>query len=134
MSQMRIQAALDGGLTMEDAYRTIDATLGSVEVYEIGTPFLFEHMGLKAVRAVRANYPGITLYVDTKIDTREAMDANELCTHVPGSPYDVAAQAFEAGGDSQRSGNEVSGSRLSALVGASVRPQARRAGKAGQGA
>ena len=99
MSYMRIQAALDYNLTMEDAYDIVDETLASVEVYEIGTPFLRDHRGLKCVRAMRANYPGITLYVDTKIEDIGLKETMNLNTGLVSDPYDAAASAFEAGGD-----------------------------------
>lgn len=99
MSYMRIQAALDYNLTMEDAYDIVDETLASVEVYEIGTPFLRDHRGLKCVRAMRANYPGITLYVDTKIEDIGLKETMGLDTGLVADPYDAAASAFEAGGD-----------------------------------
>ncbi|MBQ6395235.1 MAG: orotidine 5'-phosphate decarboxylase [Atopobiaceae bacterium] len=98
MSEMRIHAALDYNLTMEDAYRIVDATLKDVEVFEVGTPFLHDHYGLHCVRAMRANYPGIYLYVDTKIG-RSSATGGESFVNINGNAYDVAAQAFEAGGD-----------------------------------
>ena len=98
MEHMRIHAALDYNLSMEDAYRIVDATLKDVEVFEVGTPFLRDHMGLHAVRAMRANYPGINLYVDTKIGRASATGEPPI-VNINGNAYDVAAQALEAGGD-----------------------------------
>ena len=88
---MRIQAALDYNLTMDDAMRIIDATKDSVEVFEIGTPFLRTQGGLDCVHTIREKYPDLTIYADTKI-TNEGARSN-----IPGTAYEVAAQAIKAG-------------------------------------
>lgn len=90
---MRIQAALDYDLTMDDAMRIIDATKDSVEVFEIGTPFLRSQGGLDCVRTIRAKYPELTIYADTKITSTDAM------ADIPGTPYEVAVEAIRAGAD-----------------------------------
>ena len=93
MNEIRIQAALDYNLTMEDAYDIVDETVGSVDVYEIGIPFLRDHRGL---RAMRANYPGIIIYVDTKIEDTGLKMKMQLDTGVSDDPNIVAAAAFRA--------------------------------------
>lgn len=97
---MRLHSALDYNLNLRDAFRIIDAAREWVDVFETGTPFLRENYNLEAVRAIRKAYPDIVLYVDTKTRRVEDMQVrNGSFTGIKGTPYEVIAQAYEAGGD-----------------------------------
>ncbi len=65
----KLQLALDGDLS--DGLAVLEGAHASVDIVEIGTPLVFRE-GMRAVRVIRAAYPGLRLLVDLKI-----MDAGE---------------------------------------------------------
>ena len=91
MSHMRIQAALDYNLTMADALRIIEQSKESVEVFEIGTPFLKSQGGLDCIKTVREKYPDLVIYADTKVSNEGARSGLE------GTPYQVIENTVKAG-------------------------------------
>jgi 3-hexulose-6-phosphate synthase len=79
---MKLQLALDE-IAVEDALRLGDKVRGSVDIFEIGTPFIIAE-GMAPVRAFKARFPEAEVLADVKI-----MDAGET----------EARLAFEAGAD-----------------------------------
>lgn len=79
---VKLQLALDV-LSLSDALALARAVEGSVERFEMGTPFLLEY-GMEAIRRFRAAFPEKELLADLKI-----MDAGAL----------EAEAAFRAGAD-----------------------------------
>lgn len=79
---MKLQLALDT-FTLEDALALVGKVGDSVDIIEIGTPFLLEY-GMEAVRRFRGAFPDKEILADAKI-----MDAGAL----------EAGAAFEAGAD-----------------------------------
>ncbi|MDE2819720.1 MAG: orotidine 5'-phosphate decarboxylase [Chloroflexota bacterium] len=65
----KLQLALDGDLT--SALAVLERAHATVDIVEIGTPLVFRE-GMRAVRVIRAAYPGLRLLADLKI-----MDAGE---------------------------------------------------------
>ena len=65
----KLQLALDGDLS--DGLAVLEQTHAYVDIVEIGTPLVFRE-GMRAVRVIRAAYPGLRLLADLKI-----MDAGE---------------------------------------------------------
>lgn len=79
---MKLQLAFDT-LTMPQALAMASEMRGSVDRFELGTPFLLEY-GMEAVRQFRTHFPEKEILADTKI-----MDAGKL----------EAESAFRAGAD-----------------------------------
>lgn len=79
---MKLQVALDT-LTLEECLTLLEETKGSVDIAEVGTPFIIEE-GMRPVRAFKERFPEIAVLADAKI-----MDAGEL----------EAETAFKAGAD-----------------------------------
>lgn len=79
---MKLQVALDT-LTIEQSKNLIEETKGSIDIIEVGTPFLLLE-GMNPVRVFSEVFEDIEILADTKI-----MDAGEL----------EASLAFEAGAD-----------------------------------
>lgn len=79
---MKLQIALDV-LSLEECITLLEETKGSVDIAEVGTPFIIEE-GMKPVREFKKRFPDIEVLADTKI-----MDAGEL----------EAEYAFKAGAD-----------------------------------
>ena len=79
---MRLQIALDE-IELEQALSLVDSVRTSVDIIEIGTPFIMKE-GMRAVRAFRERFPEKEILADTKI-----MDAGRF----------EADLAFEAGAD-----------------------------------
>lgn len=79
---MKLQAALDT-LTLEQCLALLEETRGSVNIAEVGTPFVIE-CGMEPVKAIKAAFPEIEVLADVKI-----MDAGEY----------EADKCFEAGAD-----------------------------------
>lgn len=79
---MKLQIALDI-LSLEECVTLLEETNGSVDIAEVGTPFIMEE-GMKPVREFKKRFPNIEVLADTKI-----MDAGEL----------EAEYAFRAGAD-----------------------------------
>lgn len=79
---MKLQVALDT-LTLEDCLTLLEETKGSVDIAEVGTPFIIEE-GMRPVREFKKHFPDIEVLADAKI-----MDAGEL----------EAETAFKAGAD-----------------------------------
>ncbi|MCY4069780.1 MAG: orotidine 5'-phosphate decarboxylase [Chloroflexi bacterium] len=65
----KLQLALDGDL--QGSLEVLEKAHPHVDIIEIGTPLVFRE-GMRAVRAIRAAYPGLRLLADLKI-----MDAGE---------------------------------------------------------
>jgi len=65
----KLQLALDGDLS--DGLAVLEGAHASVDIVEIGTPLVFRE-GMRALRVIRAAYPGLRLLADLKI-----MDAGE---------------------------------------------------------
>ena len=68
---------------MEECIILLEQTKGSVDIAEVGTPFIIEE-GMRPVRELKKSFPEIEILADTKI-----MDAGEL----------EASSAFKAGAD-----------------------------------
>ena len=79
---MKLQIALDT-LTLEECITLMDEVRESVDVIEVGTPFIIEE-GMVPVRALKQRYPEKEVLADVKI-----MDAGEY----------EADKCFEAGAD-----------------------------------
>lgn len=79
---MKLQVALDT-LTLEECLKLLEETKGSVDIAEVGTPFIIEE-GMRPVREFKKHFPEIAVLADAKI-----MDAGEL----------EAETAFKAGAD-----------------------------------
>lgn len=79
---MKLQIALDT-LTLEECIALMDEVRESVDVIEVGTPFVIEE-GMVPVRALKERYPEKEVLADVKI-----MDAGEY----------EADKCFEAGAD-----------------------------------
>ena len=79
---MKLQAALDT-LSLEDCVALLSETRGSIDIAEVGTPFVIEE-GMRPVREFKAKFPEIEVLADVKI-----MDAGEY----------EADKCFEAGAD-----------------------------------
>lgn len=79
---MKLQIALDT-LTLEECISLMDEVRESVDVIEVGTPFVIEE-GMAPVRALKERYPEKEVLADVKI-----MDAGEY----------EADKCFEAGAD-----------------------------------
>lgn len=79
---MKLQAALDT-LSLEDCVALLSETRGSIDIAEVGTPFVIEE-GMRPVREFKEKFPEIEVLADVKI-----MDAGEY----------EADKCFEAGAD-----------------------------------
>lgn len=79
---MKLQAALDT-LTLEECIALLDETRGSIDIAEVGTPFVIEE-GMRPVREFKKRFPEVEVLADVKI-----MDAGEY----------EADKCFEAGAD-----------------------------------
>lgn len=79
---MKLQAALDT-LTLEECLELLEETKGSIDIVEVGTPFVIEE-GMVPVKAFKDKFPNIEVLADVKI-----MDAGGY----------EADKCFEAGAD-----------------------------------
>ena len=79
---MKLQAALDT-LSLEECEKLLSETRGSIDIAEVGTPFVIEE-GMRPVRVFKEKFPEIEVLADVKI-----MDAGEY----------EADKCFEAGAD-----------------------------------
>ncbi|WP_270600599.1 3-hexulose-6-phosphate synthase [Faecalicoccus pleomorphus] len=77
---MKLQVALDT-LRLEECIQLLEQTKGSVEIAEVGTPFIIEE-GMVPVKEIHKRFPEIEVLADAKI-----MDAGEF----------EADKCFEAG-------------------------------------
>lgn len=77
---MKLQVALDT-LSLEECIQLLEQTKGSVEIAEVGTPFIIEE-GMVPVKEIHKRFPEIEVLADAKI-----MDAGEF----------EADKCFEAG-------------------------------------
>lgn len=80
MMRMKLQVALDT-LSLEECIQLLEQTKGSVEIAEVGTPFIIEE-GMVPVKEIHKRFPEIEVLADAKI-----MDAGEF----------EADKCFEAG-------------------------------------
>ncbi len=79
---MKLQVALDT-LSLEECIDLLEETRGSIDIAEVGTPFVIEE-GMAPVREFKKKFPEIEVLADVKI-----MDAGEY----------EADKCFEAGAD-----------------------------------
>ena len=79
---MKLQAALDT-LTLDECLKLLEETKGSIDIAEVGTPFVIEE-GMVPVKEFKKQFPDIEVLADVKI-----MDAGEY----------EADKCFEAGAD-----------------------------------
>lgn len=79
---MKLQAALDT-LTLDECLVLLEETNGSIDIAEVGTPFVIEE-GMVPVKTIKNKFPNIEVLADVKI-----MDAGEY----------EADKCFEAGAD-----------------------------------
>lgn len=79
---MKLQAALDT-LTLDECVTLLEKTHGSVDVAEVGTPFIIEQ-GMVPVKTLKEKFPNIEVLADAKI-----MDAGKF----------EADKCFDAGAD-----------------------------------
>ena len=79
---MKLQAALDT-LTLDECIELLEETKGSIDIAEVGTPFVIEE-GMVPVKEFKKHFPKIEVLADVKI-----MDAGEY----------EADKCFEAGAD-----------------------------------
>ena len=79
---MKLQAALDT-LTLNECIDLLEETQGSIDIEEVGTPFVIEE-GMVPVKEFKKQFPEIEVLADVKI-----MDAGEY----------EADKCFEAGAD-----------------------------------
>ena len=68
---MKLQAALDT-LTLEECLELLEETKGSIDIVEVGTPFVIEE-GMVPVKAFKDKFPNIEVLADVKI-----MDAVDM--------------------------------------------------------
>ncbi len=61
----KLQVALDD-ITLERACELLEKICGSVDIVEIGTPFLMEY-GMEAVRKIKKSFPSMEILCDSKI-------------------------------------------------------------------
>ncbi len=80
MMRMKLQVALDT-LSLEECIQLLEQTKGSVEIAEVGTPFIIEE-GMVPVKEIHKRFPKVEVLADAKI-----MDAGEF----------EADKCFEAG-------------------------------------
>lgn len=80
MIKMKLQVALDT-LNLDECIQLLEQTSGSVEIAEVGTPFIIEE-GMVPVKEIHNRFPDIEVLADAKI-----MDAGEY----------EADKCFEAG-------------------------------------
>lgn len=80
MIKMKLQVALDT-LNLDECIQLLEQTSGSVEIAEVGTPFIIEE-GMVPVKEIHNRFPDIEVLADAKI-----MDAGEF----------EADKCFEAG-------------------------------------
>ena len=80
MMRMKLQFALDT-LSLEECIQLLEQTKGSVEIAEVGTPFIIEE-GMVPVKEIHKRFPKVEVLADAKI-----MDAGEF----------EADKCFEAG-------------------------------------
>ena len=71
MMRMKLQVALDT-LSLEECIQLLEQTKGSVEIAEVGTPFIIEE-GMVPVKEIHKTFPEIEVLADAKI-----MDAGEF--------------------------------------------------------
>ena len=69
----KLQIALDD-MNLEEALRLVDRIQGSVDIVEIGTPFMMEY-GMEAVRSFRRRFPDLEILCDGKIMDAGAYEA-----------------------------------------------------------
>ena len=62
---MKLQAALDT-LTLDECIKLLEQTQGSIDVVEVGTPFVIEQ-GMVPVRTFKEKFPNIEVLADAKI-------------------------------------------------------------------
>ena len=79
---MKLQVALDT-LTLQDCIALLEETKGSVDIAEVGTPFVIEE-GMVPVKEFKKRFPDIEVLADVKI-----MDAGKY----------EADKCFDAGAD-----------------------------------
>lgn len=79
---MKLQLAMDD-ITLNDAINLLEKISDSIDIIEIGTPFLLEY-GMDAIRHIRSNFPDKEILCDAKI-----MDGGTL----------ESTSAFKAGAD-----------------------------------
>ena len=60
---MKLQVALDT-LTLEDCLTLLEETKGSVDIAEVGTPFIIEE-GMRPVREFKKHFPDIEVLAET---------------------------------------------------------------------
>ena len=75
---MKLQAALDT-LTLEECVKLLEETRGSIDIAEVGTPFVIEE-GMRPVRVFKETFPEIEVLADVKsiFDKRELQKAGFL--------------------------------------------------------
>lgn len=89
---MKLQAALDT-LTLEQCIDLLNKTKGSVQVAEVGTPFIIEQ-GMVPVRTLKSQFPAIEILADAKImdaglyEADKCFDAGADIVTVLGVAYD----------------------------------------------
>ena len=62
---MKLQAALDT-LTLEECLELLEETKGSIDIVEVGTPFVIEE-GMIPVKVFKDKFPNIEVLADVKI-------------------------------------------------------------------
>lgn len=61
----KLQIALDD-ITLDEALELLDQIQDSIDIVEVGTPFMMEY-GMEAVRRIRECFPGLEILCDGKI-------------------------------------------------------------------
>lgn len=72
---MKLQVALDT-LSLDECMDLLEKTRGSIEIAEVGTPFIIEE-GMVPVRAIKEKYPEIEVLADAKIMDAGAYEADK---------------------------------------------------------
>ncbi len=104
----KLQLALDGDLS--GGLAVLEQAHAYVDIVEIGTPLVFRE-GMRAVRVIRAAYPGLRLLADLKI-----MDAGEAEADIAfGAGADVVT-ALGLSGDETIQGALASGEKRAGQV------------------
>ena len=93
---MKLQAALDT-LTLEECLELLEETKGSIDIVEVGTPFVIEE-GMIPVKVFKDKFPNIEVLADVKIMDAGGYEADkcfetgaDICT-VLGVSHDETIQ------------------------------------------
>lgn len=73
----KLQAALDD-ICLEDALKLLEQIQDSIDIAEVGTPFMMEY-GMEAVRRIKRCFPDLEVLCDGKIMDAGSLEAEMAC-------------------------------------------------------